>query len=249
MDRLDFSGFKVLEATPRISGSRLGVVVAIRRGPIVDFSDNPFGPQPAKVVASLTSQTIEAAWEARLPVLLVFENDDPGRPVIVDIVSDFPDPVASHETLPAAERVLPSSAAYRSAMTAVGAQLGRIVGVKADVILVELEDEIHEPLEAKTAIVLRNLKDPVVLVTAGDAAVIIGQLYPEICVETAGGDGADVTLKGTRITIEADVELVLKSGNCVLNLDARGKASTTADQIVSRARGANKVQGGSVQLN
>ena len=32
-------------------------------------------------------------------------------------------------------------------------------------------------------------------------------------------------------------------------LDARGKAVTTAESIVSRARGTNKVQGGSVHLN
>jgi hypothetical protein len=51
------------------------------------------------------------------------------------------------------------------------------------------------------------------------------------------------------VVIEADVELVLKAGPCSLHFDARGKAVTTADQIVSRARDTNKVQGGSVQLN
>jgi hypothetical protein len=64
-----------------------------------------------------------------------------------------------------------------------------------------------------------------------------------------GGQGAEVVLSGSRVKIEADVELILQAGACRITLDGRGKAVTTADQIVSRARGANKVQGGSVQLN
>ena len=117
-------------------------------------------------------------------------------------------------------------------------------------VMVEDIANAGQPFAARTAVTLRNLKDPVVVLRCtGGAAVIVGQVYPCIPVEPAGGDGADVLLKGNRVRIEADVELVLAVGACRIQLDARGKAVTAADQIVSRARGCNKVQGGPVQLN
>jgi hypothetical protein len=115
-----------------------------------------------------------------------------------------------------------------------------------------VEDIAHAgpALAAKTTTALRNLKDPVVVLRFDDgSAVIVGQVHPCVPVEPAGADGVDVVLKGSRVRIEADVELILTAGGCRVQLDARGKAVTTADQIVSRARGANKVQGGTVQLN
>jgi hypothetical protein len=87
------------------------------------------------------------------------------------------------------------------------------------------------------------------LTFADGLAVIVGQVYAALPIEPTGGEGAEVVLRGGRVRIEAEVELVLRSGACVVRLDARGKAVTTADQIVSRARGANKVQGGTVELN
>ena len=111
-------------------------------------------------------------------------------------------------------------------------------------------DATASPLAAKTAIPLRNLKDVVVLLSFADgSSIILGQLYPTVTVEPEGGAGADVLLKGNTVRIEADVELILTAGACRVELDARGKAVTTADHIVSRARGTNKVQGGSVRLN
>jgi hypothetical protein len=105
-------------------------------------------------------------------------------------------------------------------------------------------------LKVRSAITLRNLKDPVVVLLLEEhPSVIIGQLYDQVPIEPSGGSDADVVLKGARVLIEADIELVLKSGACRIQLDAHGKAVTVANQIVSRARETNKVQGGSVQLN
>ena len=53
--------FQVLQARPRLSGSRIGAIVAIEPGPIVDFPGNPLGPQRAKVAASLTAEKIGRA--------------------------------------------------------------------------------------------------------------------------------------------------------------------------------------------
>src|SRR5262245_40990995 len=100
MTNSDMTPLHVVEVKPRLSGNRIGSVVAMRQGPIVDFAGNPFCPQPARVVSSLTAHTLAVAYDANLPVLLVFENEDPARPVIVDIVIDHPDGISSQESLP-----------------------------------------------------------------------------------------------------------------------------------------------------
>jgi len=242
--------FQVLQAKPRLSGSRIGAIVALEHGPIVDFPGNPFGPQRARIAASVTGEALSAACANDLPVLLVFESDDPSRPVIVDIVIEYPGDGPSSET-PIAGRD-DGRVGGNAQPELGGAQTGlaRILAVQNDVVMVEDMAHVGQPVAARTAVTLRNLKDPVVLLRFADgAAVIVGQVYPFIPMEPAGGDGADVLLKGNRVRIEADVELVLAVGACRVQLDARGKAVTTADQIVSRARGCNKVQGGTVQLN
>ena len=199
------------------------------------------------MLASLAASTIASALEGRLPVLLVFENDDPRRPVIVDIVIDHPDGVVSQDALPPVDRAAYLAPAPRRMG---GVQLATVVGVKDGTVLVQLDGEPDSTLEARTAIALRNLKDPVaVLILEDGSLLVVGQIHRTVYVEPAGGEAADVRLRGARITIQADVELVLTCGASSVVLDARGKTVTSAEQIVSRARGANKLQGGSVHLN
>jgi hypothetical protein len=83
----------------------------------------------------------------------------------------------------------------------------------------------------------------------GGEPVIVGQFFAGVPIEETGAEGADLVLKGRSVRIEAEAEVILTAGETQIHLDARGKAVTTSDQIVSRARGANKVQGGCVQLN
>jgi hypothetical protein len=200
------------------------------------------------VVSSLPSELLQTACDAKLPVLLVFEDDDPARPIIIDVVISHPVGNDTADSAPFAASFAAPSAERAVAVNAEGC-LGRIVAVEDDMLVVECGDVNHRK-RATTTVALRNLRDPVVLLTLADGtAVVVGQVYPSIPVESSAGEGTDVILKGGRVTIEADTELVLKSGTCLLRLDARGKALTTADSIVSRARGANKVQGGSVHLN
>jgi len=233
MNSVEDSLICAIHDRPGVVGSRLGTVTSIDPVPMVDFPGNEHGPMSARLVASLTVDTISKAYAGRLPVLLVFENDDPSLPVIVDVVVANPLPAPSPER----------------ATISVQAKVARIVDVAADVVFVEPSWDERCRIEARTAIVLRNYEDPVIVLPCADGtSVIVGQLYPSI--PAGQGHASDeIILKGTRVRIEADLELVLKSGGCVVHLDSRGKAVTTADQIVSRARGNNKVQGGSVQLN
>ena len=244
--------FHVSQAMPRLSGSRVGRIVTIEPSLTVDFSCNPLGPQRARIAGSLRPEVIADAYTDDLPVLLVFEGDDPSRPIIIDVVTDRPSGSASKE--PATAGAVGHAAEHttvKQEMDVPAPGLARIVKIEADAVLLERINEPAGPtFAARTAITLRNLKDPVVVLCLPDgSAVIVGQVYPCIPVELGGGQGAEVVLTGARVKIEADVELILQAGACRITLDGRGKVVTTADQIVSRARGANKVQGGSVQLN
>jgi len=66
-------------------GSKPGAVV-------VEFDGNTAGPLAARSVVTLDAGTIRDALMGRQPVVLLFENGDPGLPIIVGLVP--PDPGA-----------------------------------------------------------------------------------------------------------------------------------------------------------
>lgn len=244
---------RVLQARPRITGSRIGSIVEFVPGrrAIVDFAGNPFGPQVARSVAAMTAQRLARARDAAWPVLLVFEDNDPARPVIVDVVCDDGEQQPIDE-VPATEQSRSGHGTQGPEAATAGAVLllARVVGVESDLVVVEDCSASSAPFKARTAIVLRNLQDPVLALRLPDgSAVLVGQLYPTVPLEPTTAEGAEVVLAGDRVRIEAATELILTAGACTIRLDARGKLVSTAEHIVSRARGANKVQGGSVQLN
>jgi hypothetical protein len=72
----------------RIAGARVGHVVGLKSGggPLVDFDDNPSSPIPARV-AIAGPLNVGSLAATKSQVVLVFENGDPERPLIVGIVS------------------------------------------------------------------------------------------------------------------------------------------------------------------
>ena len=76
---------------------------------------------------------------------------------------------------------------------------------------------------------------------AGDVPVILGRLQPPAqMVRTDKGKGHVIT---------AEKELELRCGKARIKLHADGRITLRGTQILSRAEGANRVQGASVQLN
>lgn len=242
---------QVLQIAPRITGARVGTIVTITKGkPRVDFPGNPFGAQSARRLSAVAIDQLAACHREGRPVLLMFEENDPRRPIIIDAVAE--EPVAPRVVVPARSNAPIDEVAGvpAAAVATVVARLGRIVGTEGDTVIVDFDGSELGPQPARCATVLRNFKDPVVLMHLGGKQwVILAQLHAGIPLALEGAEGADVVLKGARVRIEADVELILKSGSCSVRLDARGKAVIVADHIVSSARGVNKVLGGSVQLN
>ena len=68
-----------------VTGSRPGAIV-------VDFDGNGAGPLAARSIVGLDEVAIRDALASRRAVVLLFENGDPGLPIVVGLVS--PDPGA-----------------------------------------------------------------------------------------------------------------------------------------------------------
>ena len=59
----------------------------------------------------------------------------------------------------------------------------------------------------------------------------------------------EIDADGERLLVGAQRQLVLRCGAASITLESNGKVSIRGTQIVSEAEGANRVRGGSVQLN
>jgi Domain of unknown function (DUF6484) len=250
---------QLLNANPRINGVRIGTVVGIEdRYVKVDFPGNPFGPQLARIAGSLDMDAVRHSTEKGQGVLLAFQNNDPRYPIVMDTISAEPEYLGTDNrkrlqtvhtsTKPNGRRFTEEKASPEIARAE--AMLSKVAFIRDGTVYVDIEGYVTEPKPAKTTVPIRNLVDEVVvlLLPNGDP-VIIGQVYSHVMAECEGNENYDVVLKGRHIIIEAKTELLLVSGRTKIQLDARGKATTLADQVVSRARRGNKIQGGNIQLN
>lgn len=55
---------------------------------LVDFAGNPFGPLRARTTVVLAPDELQRAVHEQCPVLLLFEEGDPGRPIVVGLLRD-----------------------------------------------------------------------------------------------------------------------------------------------------------------
>lgn len=55
---------------------------------LVDFTGNPFGPLRARTTLVLPPEQLARAVEEQQAVLLLFEEGDPGRPIVVGLLRD-----------------------------------------------------------------------------------------------------------------------------------------------------------------
>lgn len=78
------------EPEDRIDGVRVGTVTAIdENGAVrVDHPGGRFGPTPAKVTGGVSARAASGVLAPGQRVLLLFEDGDPRRPVVIDTVHD-----------------------------------------------------------------------------------------------------------------------------------------------------------------
>ncbi len=69
-----------------IQGVRVGKLISLEQtGHIyIDYPDNRFGPLPARSCIRITE------WDCERQILLMFENGDPQKPIIIGMIKDKP---------------------------------------------------------------------------------------------------------------------------------------------------------------
>jgi hypothetical protein len=85
-----------METAGQFGGARIGKVVRVDEGRkvFVDFPGNAQGPLLARFTHSLKIPTLRRASAEGRDILLLFENNDPGSPIIIDLMHSLLDEVA-----------------------------------------------------------------------------------------------------------------------------------------------------------
>jgi hypothetical protein len=133
-----------------------------------------------------------------------------------------------------------------------GVIIGRLVGFSASgEPLIQLpEDGGKNSRPARSAIVLdrRHVAAEVVLTFENgdrDKPIILGLLSATGSTPTA----LEVTADEDRLELTADREIVLRCGRASITLTRAGKVLIRGAYVLSRSSGANRIKGGSVQIN
>ncbi len=74
----------------RIDNSRVGRIVRVDAtgNVFVDYDANPFGPIPARLCGDVCRKIVSSSTQDELAVLMVFENGQADRPIVVDVLLD-----------------------------------------------------------------------------------------------------------------------------------------------------------------
>lgn len=85
----------------RIEGVRVGKITNIDgNGQVfVDYPGNPQGPMAARFTSSVKLQNLRYALASGQEVLILFENNDSSRPIIIDTLSSLIDEIAHTESV------------------------------------------------------------------------------------------------------------------------------------------------------
>jgi hypothetical protein len=139
--------------------------------------------------------------------------------------------------------------------------VGRLVGAAGGEPLVDFAgNPSGQPIPARSTQPWdeRNFgQEAVLLFESGDPRrpLLMGFLQPGPVAEpkevpaAAEGQGVEITVDDQRVTFTAAREIVFRCGQASIHLTSSGKILIRGEYILSRAAGANRIKGGSVQIN
>jgi len=92
---------RVAETLEWIEGVRVGKIITVNEGgqTFVDFPGNTQGPVSARLTNSIKPGMLQKTVSADRDVLLVFENNDPGLPIIIDTLYSLVDEITESSTI------------------------------------------------------------------------------------------------------------------------------------------------------
>ena len=99
---------RVAKTLERIEGVRVGKIITVDESgqAFVDFPGNTQGPISARFTNSIKPGMLQKTVSADKDVLLVFENNDPELPIIIDTLYSLVDEIADASTI-ALETAIP----------------------------------------------------------------------------------------------------------------------------------------------
>ena len=92
---------RVAETLERIEGVRVGKIITVDESgqAFVDFPGNTQGPISARFTNSVKPGMLQKTVSADRDVLLVFENNDPELPIIIDTLYSLVDEITESSTI------------------------------------------------------------------------------------------------------------------------------------------------------
>ena len=92
---------RVAKALERIEGVRVGKIITVDESgqAFVDFPGNTQGPVSARFTNSIKPGMLRKTVSTDRNVLLVFENNDPGLPIIIDTLYSLVDEITESSTI------------------------------------------------------------------------------------------------------------------------------------------------------
>lgn len=92
---------QTLPEVTTIDGVRIGKVVTVDPQGVVyvDFPGNDRGPLAAKLTSTMRDRLENSDWSAFSQVLLLFEDADPARPLVIDVIVGNVTPAARKDEL------------------------------------------------------------------------------------------------------------------------------------------------------
>lgn len=148
-----------------------------------------------------------------------------------------------------------------------GHRVGRIVGARAQTLVVDFPGNPHGPLAALTTLTLvpEALKQVAEQARAAllvfedersDRPIVVGLLAPSVDEAARGTAGVqneskptEALVDGRRVVLEAQDEIVLRCGEASITLRRNGRVVVRGAYVETRSRGVNRIKGGSVQIN
>ncbi len=95
------NNYQTLQLRDQIDGVKVGEIITVDTSGqlLVDFPGNSQGPVTARYISSVKLEALRQAASSSQDVLLVFENNDPLRPVIIDTISSLVDEIVQNEDI------------------------------------------------------------------------------------------------------------------------------------------------------
>ena len=92
---------RVAETLERIEGVRVGKIVSLDESGqvLVDFPGNTQGPIAARLTSSIKPKLLNQTASADKEVLLAFEDNNPGLPIIMDTLYSLVDEITNTPTI------------------------------------------------------------------------------------------------------------------------------------------------------